>query len=190
MGLLTATRIESARVRLREATNEDADGFIETQVDERVRRFLGVPHSEPNVRATLEAVGAAALLSRWGLYVVTSRESADMLGTMVLRRRGPELPGHLQDDGNELELGYVFRPHAWGNGYATEAARALLRCAAAELSDQPVVIVTQTVNRAARRVADRLGFSVVARSSNTTLSIRWRPRGWVCSRELDRGPAR
>lgn len=35
-----------------------------------------------------------------------------MLGTMALNRRGPELPGHVQDGGNELELTYVFRHRA------------------------------------------------------------------------------
>ncbi|MFV8051877.1 GNAT family N-acetyltransferase [Mycobacterium sp. 48b] len=46
-----------------------------------------------------------------------------------------------------------------GRGYATEASRALLRCAAGQLADQPVVIVTQSANLAALRLADRLGFS-------------------------------
>jgi RimJ/RimL family protein N-acetyltransferase len=153
--------IEGERVRLRKARDDDADGLIETQVDERVRRFLGGPRPEQDVRAAIESVGAGALSSAAGCYVVACKESDDMLGTMVLRRRGLEVPGHVREDGNELELTYVFRPHAWGYGYAVEAARALLWCAAAELSDQPVVIVTQTANNASLRLADRLGFNVV-----------------------------
>lgn len=92
---------------------------------------------------------------------MAERESDEMLGTMVLNRRSPALPGHVHDDGNELELSYVFLSHAWGKGYATEAARALLRCAAAELPDQPVVLITQTANGASLRLAQRLGFTTV-----------------------------
>lgn len=150
--ILSANCIEGERVRLREPHNEDADGLLETQTDERVRRYLGGPRPERNL--------GAAMLSA-GCYLVAEKESDEMLGLLVLGRRDPELPGHVQDGGNELELSYVFRHHVWGQGYATEAARALLRCAAAELPDQPVVIVTQTVNRASLRLAQRLGFSNV-----------------------------
>jgi RimJ/RimL family protein N-acetyltransferase len=135
--------------------------LVETQTDARVRRFLGGPRPEQDVRALVESVGAATLLSPAGCYIVAEKESDEMLGTMLLNRRDPDLPGHVIEAGNELELTYVFRPDAWGKGYATEAARALLRCAATELPDQPVVVITQTANRASLRLAGRLGFTPV-----------------------------
>ncbi|MEV0674680.1 GNAT family N-acetyltransferase [Mycobacterium sp. NPDC050441] len=46
-------------------------------------------------------------------------------------------------------------------GFATEATRALLHCAAQRLADQPIVIITQAANLAALRLADRLGFTRV-----------------------------
>lgn len=159
--MLTATRIDAERVILRKGCDDDAGGFIETQVDERVRRFLGGPRPEPDVRSMVAVAGAATLLAVDGCYVVADRESDEMLGMVTLGRRGPELPGHLPDGGGELELSYVFRATAWGRGYATEAARALLRCAAEQLADQPIIIVTQAANQAALRLADRLGFTRV-----------------------------
>jgi RimJ/RimL family protein N-acetyltransferase len=158
---VVATRIEGKRVRLRKARDDDAVGLIDTQTDERVRRYLGGPRSERDVRAMVESVGAASLLAPAGCFVVASTETDEMLGTMELSQRSPELPGHVQEGGNELELTYVFLPHTWGHGYAAEAARTLLQCAAVELSDQPVVIITQTANRASLRLAERLGFRAV-----------------------------
>lgn len=158
---VTVPVIDGDRVVLRKARDGDVEGVIEIQVDARVRRFLGGPRPERDVRAGLESVGAAELLAGAGCYVVASQETDEMLGTMVLDRRGPEMPGHLDDGGNELELTYVFRRLAWGRGYAVEAARLLLRGAAAELCDQPVLIVTQTANHASLRVAERLGFAIV-----------------------------
>ena len=97
-----------------------------------------------------------------GCFVVADTESDEMLGTVQLDRRGRDLPGHLTDGGEELELTYVFRHRAWGRGYAQEAAHCLLRAAAAELPDQPVLIVTQTANRPSLRLAAQLGFTPVA----------------------------
>ncbi|MFN6551107.1 GNAT family N-acetyltransferase [Mycolicibacterium septicum] len=157
--ILTATRIEADRLLLRKGRDDDGEGLVETQTDERVRRFLGGPRARAEFRATVTSVGAATLLAADGCYVAAERESGDMLGMVTLSRRDPELPGHVNERGGELELSYVFRVHAWGKGYAAEACRALLRCAAEQLADQPVVIVTQTANLAALRLADRLGFA-------------------------------
>ncbi|MUL68167.1 GNAT family N-acetyltransferase [Mycobacterium sp. CBMA 234] len=158
---LRAVCIEGARVRLRTGRDDDAEGLIETQTDEQVRQFLGGPRPVDDVRALVESVGAAKLLEPAGCYVVADKHSDEMLGTVVLDRRSLELPGYVRADGDELELSYVFRAHAWGRGYASEAARLLLRYAAGELEDQPVVVVTQTANRASLRLAERLGFRVV-----------------------------
>lgn len=161
MHTVTATRIDAERVRLRKGCDDDVAGLIETQIDERVRRFLGGPRAEADVHAALSSAGAAALLTAEGCYVVADRESDGMLGIVTLGRRDPGLPGHVQEGGGELELSYVFRVQAWGSGYAAEATRALLRCAAVQLVDQPVVIVTQAANQPALRLADRLGFTRV-----------------------------
>ncbi|MGW4379038.1 GNAT family N-acetyltransferase [Kitasatospora sp. NPDC004531] len=56
-----------------------------------------------------------------------------------------------------LELGYRLLPAAWGRGYATEAAAALVRVAFAELGAHRVVGTTMAVNSASRRVLERAG---------------------------------
>jgi hypothetical protein len=48
----------------------------------------------------------------------------DLIGTVELKRRAADLPGHVTEDGEELELGYLLRPDAWGAGLAFEAATA------------------------------------------------------------------
>lgn len=58
-----------------------------------------------------------------------------------------------------LNLFYRFRPDAWGHGYASEMASAVLAWAAREIPEKPVVIVTNVSNTAARRVAEKLAFS-------------------------------
>lgn len=70
----------------------------------------------------------------------------------------PDEPGHVTEDGHELELGYLLLAESWGAGLAFEATSAVPRAAADELPDQPVILVTQTANERSLRLAVRLGF--------------------------------
>jgi RimJ/RimL family protein N-acetyltransferase len=63
----------------------------------------------------------------------------------------------------EAELGYLFRPQAWGFGYAAEACAAALGWLAVELPGEPVVLFTQTANARSMRLAAKLGFTEVKR---------------------------
>jgi RimJ/RimL family protein N-acetyltransferase len=55
-------------------------------------------------------------------------------------------------------LGYCYGERAWGRGYATEAARALLQWAFATLDLNRVQAETDTRNAASARVLEKLGF--------------------------------
>ena len=55
-------------------------------------------------------------------------------------------------------MGYCFDDAAWGHGYATEAARALLHWAFATLDLNRVQAEADTRNAASARVLDKLGF--------------------------------
>jgi len=55
-------------------------------------------------------------------------------------------------------LGYCFDGAAWGHGYATEAARALLQWAFPTLDLNRVQAETDTRNTASARVLEKLGF--------------------------------
>lgn len=60
-----------------------------------------------------------------------------------------------------MELGYSLHPAAWGQGYATELARACLDWADEELDVQEVWAFVHPDNTASRRVLDRAGFAQV-----------------------------
>lgn len=52
--------------------------------------------------------------------MIADRATDQFMGTVVLDRRGPKLPGHVRPEGNELELSYLLLPPFWGQGYAEE----------------------------------------------------------------------
>jgi RimJ/RimL family protein N-acetyltransferase len=61
-------------------------------------------------------------------------------------------------DYRSASLGYCFSDAAWGHGYATEAARAVLRWAYDTLDLNRVQAETDTRNAASARVLEKLGF--------------------------------
>lgn len=57
-----------------------------------------------------------------------------------------------------LGIGYCFDEPAWGNGYATEAVRAMLQWAYCVLDLNRVEAELDTRNAASARVLEKLGF--------------------------------
>ena len=70
---------------------------------------------------------------------------------LVVRRLGGQI---------HLELGYHFAAHAWGQGYATEAARACLDLGFAHTTAPEILALIRPENLPSRRVAQRLGMRV------------------------------
>ncbi|MFD8233652.1 GNAT family N-acetyltransferase [Streptomyces sp. NPDC059696] len=159
---LSATEITTPRLRLRKARDADRAGFVELQTDPQVRSHLGGPRPRSAVEQYFDATGVQYVTDKPGTFVIADRTTDRLVGTLLLHRRPSDLPGHVTEEGGELELTYVLRREGWGKGLAFEAATAALGTAAAELPDQPVLIVTQTANTRSLALAARLGFRPVS----------------------------
>jgi RimJ/RimL family protein N-acetyltransferase len=61
----------------------------------------------------------------------------------------------------EILLGFRLRKPGWGQGFATEGSRALVRKGFTELGARRVVAETMAVNLASRRVLEKTGLHVV-----------------------------
>lgn len=114
-------RIVTARLVLRAAGEPDRDGLVELQCDPLVRAHLGGVRSRAEAEARLPADPSEVRPVPEASYVIASRGTDRLMGTVSLHRRGPERPGHIRPGGNELELSYMLLPRFWGRGYAEEA---------------------------------------------------------------------
>ena len=114
-----------------------------------------------------DEAGMLAALERWvkedadaeppvGHWAVRRGEDQTLLGSITLRRMPP-----FEED---LELAWQFSPSHWGNGYATEAARAVASWAF-ENSAHELFAVMRPANERAEKVARRLGMQWVGETT-------------------------
>lgn len=147
--------LETSRLSLRRFTPDDEDPLWELNNDPAVMRFLngGRPISREAIREELTRllVEESREVGRWA---AEDRETGEFLGWFALRPLPDGEPG-------TLEVGYRLRQSIWGQGYATEGARALVRRAFTELNAARVVAFTMTINLASRRVMEGAGLRLV-----------------------------
>ena len=90
----------------------------------------------------------------FGYWAAVEKATGEFLGWFSFR------PPHAGNP-TEVELGYRLRRAAWGQGYATEGARALIHKGFTELGVQRVVATTFAANLASRRVLEKAGLTLV-----------------------------
>jgi ribosomal-protein-alanine N-acetyltransferase len=150
-------KIETARLRIRELTPADAEGLFPIYASAEVRRFIG---GQPTQSIEEQRVQLAATLERqsrerpgYGRWAIERLADGLVVGVVILK--------HLPDgEGRplaEVEVGWHLGRFAWGNGYATEAARAMLDHARDTLKLPIVYAIVHPENVRSVRVTERLG---------------------------------
>lgn len=151
MPLPTPT-LPTPRLRLRPFTEGDTDAIFTLQSNAHVLRYWDSPPWKERARADrfiatcrqLEQDGNGARL------VIERAADGAFLGWCCLMNWNP--------DYRSATMGYCLNEAAWGQGYATEAARALLQWAFDTLDLNRVQSETDTRNIASSRVLEKLGF--------------------------------
>jgi RimJ/RimL family protein N-acetyltransferase len=162
-GAARKTALETERLLLRVPEERDLDGFLELVSDPEVMRFIG--NGRAGDRATAER-SLARTQAHWaadgyGQLVIERREDGRFLGrTGVLvwdsSRWAPSTQADAGDRA-EVELGWAIVRAAWGEGYATEAARAARDWAFAAADPQRLISLIDPANARSIAVAERLG---------------------------------
>jgi RimJ/RimL family protein N-acetyltransferase len=139
--------IETTRLRLRAPQLADFDAWAEIFCGP-AGPHLGGPFTRDEAFTDFAATCGLWLLRGHGLWAVEPKAGLDVLGFVLI---GFE-PGD-----QEPELGYLFRPSAEGQGFATEAAAALRDHAFGDLGLARLVSYIDPENPKSTRVAERLG---------------------------------
>lgn len=157
-------------------TSADLDWLARLHGDPLVMRYIDDGKPVPRavvVRQTLPTILREydELRDGLGYFAAVERATGRPLGWIGLRPpnsvglRPPNsaLLGMTGRDSaaDAAELGYRLLPEAWGLGYATEGATALVRHGFTVLDLGLIAATTMTLNMASRRVLEKTGLSLV-----------------------------
>ncbi|MES2699188.1 MAG: GNAT family N-acetyltransferase [Pseudomonadota bacterium] len=145
------------RLLLRPFRDEDLAVWLEHFNTAAVREYLAGVQSEDQARASFARMAASWNADGFGFLAIERLSDSVLIGTCgigrVLDKPAPEPLA------SGLQLGWQLRPEAWGQGYATEAARALLAFAFDTLALETVWAQTSERNRGSWSVMQRLGMT-------------------------------
>lgn len=153
--------LETERLTLRPffqgaGTAGDVDALVALHNDPAVMRYLG---RAGETRETVREVRIPRFLELYergyGYWAAIERETGAFLGWFLFR---PPIDDPAPGD---VELGYRLHTAAWGRGFATEGALAIVDKGFLELGVQRVVAQTMAVNAGSRRVLEKVGLRCV-----------------------------
>jgi RimJ/RimL family protein N-acetyltransferase len=143
--------LRTPRLTLRSWRTEDGDAFAALNADPEVSRDLGGPMSRAQSDAKLERYRTT--FARHGFSRLAVEDAGGRFvgyaGVMPSRQNHPLGP--------HAEIGWRLVRAAWGLGYATEAARAVLADAFGRLGVREVLAYTAADNKRSQAVMARIG---------------------------------
>lgn len=145
--------IETERFTIRNFVPEDWRDLLEVAVNYQASEYAKYDHKWPTDEEGVR--GMANWFSEGERFVaVCLKEGGKLIGMISVNPK---------EEGVEYGFGYVFHADYHGQGYATEACRAMVDYAFESLGAQRMTTGTAAANLPSCRLLQRLGFQVVDR---------------------------
>jgi RimJ/RimL family protein N-acetyltransferase len=152
--------IETARLIIKTWDNDEAAQFFQLSQDPGFNSFPITVYTQKNVKSAKAWIAEAQrsfLENGTGMLGVWDKNSKELIGIAGLRIMGTE---------RRYELTYRLKSSAWGKGFATEAARALLDYGFNQLGLSEIAASITPDNEDSKKVARKLGMTY---SGNDTI---------------------
>ena len=144
--------LETERLRLRPLRLNDVDAYYASITsDADVMRYLpggGAARKRSDSEWVLGYFMQHAELHGFGIWAVEEKQSGALIGHAGLEY----IPG-----ASDVEIAYTLAKAAWGKGYATEAARTVLKYGFEALNLSEIYGLSFPANSASQRVMQKLG---------------------------------
>jgi len=152
-------RLETERLVIRSVTPDDAPDFQRLYSDPEVRRFLppGPPATLESARALVERRTQIERDRGFAGWHVSLRSTGEFIGSVALQP--------IERTGPEVELAYHYLPHAWGKGYGTEAAKAILQYGFETCGLEQIIAICFAENIGSWRIMEKAGMTYVGLAS-------------------------
>jgi RimJ/RimL family protein N-acetyltransferase len=163
-------QLETQRLIMRDYRADEWPTMAAYWADPRYQRYYPEDERQDETVRKLVASFVAAQTAqprrKWQLALVT-RDGGRLIGNCGIRVNDPDL--------REANIGYELDPEFWGQGYASEAARAILRFGFEELGMHRVWAECVADNAGSVRVLEKLG---MRREAHFRELQRFRERWW------------
>jgi RimJ/RimL family protein N-acetyltransferase len=149
--------LETERLRFRSFRESDLGAWSSTMSDSGVVRFLGgtaLPR-EDVWRRLATSCGLWDMLG-FGYWAVERKVEGDLVGQVGFADFKRDLQPSIE---GMPEMGWIFAPHAQGQGYALEAVSAALSWADEALAGREIPAIIDPDNLASIRLAERADFA-------------------------------
>jgi RimJ/RimL family protein N-acetyltransferase len=144
--------LETERLLLRRLVLDDLDALFELYRDEEIRRYF--PEGVLDYAQTKEELewflNGHPRFPELGLWATVNKETGEFMGRCGL------LPWTIEDR-QEVEVAYLLGKKFWGQGFASEAALAIVQYAFENLDLSRLICLIDPENLASVKVAERIG---------------------------------
>jgi RimJ/RimL family protein N-acetyltransferase len=145
--------LQTLRLDLREFVAGDFDDLWRLDQDPEVMRYIGDGKRSSRARIAMTMRRIPRIYRRYpglGSWRAARRDSGEYIGWFTLKY----IPRTV-----EVEVGYRLLREAWGQGFATEGARELVRYGFDTVGLDRIVGLTHPDNRASQRVLMKSGLA-------------------------------
>ena len=154
---------KTPRLALRAWREKDLPEFAAMNADERVMEFFPAPLTPEESAQMLDRIRDEFSTEGFGVYALERLSDGELLGFTGLHRI--TFSGGLE---GQIEILWRLRYDAWGQGYATEAARACVAFAA-KLGIPELSAFAYVGNERSRRVMQKIGMECVGEVNHPAL---------------------
>ncbi|HEY2811175.1 MAG TPA: GNAT family N-acetyltransferase [Rhabdochlamydiaceae bacterium] len=144
--------IETDRLILRQWKEEDLAPFAAINSDPIVMEFLWKCMTEGETAAMIEKIQRHFQKYGFGLFCAESKATSECIGFIGLAV--PDFEAHFTPC---VEIGWRLASQVWGQGLATEGARAVLKAGFEKYGLQEIVSFTVPANKRSISVMEKIG---------------------------------
>ena len=162
---------ETPRLLLREMLPEDAHGLFAVDNDPEVHRYLGNKPVQTlaEIEKVIQFIRQQYLDYGIGRWAVIEKSTGAFMGWSGLKFVTDTQNGHT----NYYDLGYRLARKYWGQGFASESAKAGLEYGLNTLGLKELFAVTHQENKGSNNVLTKLNFQRTGAFEDENLPLYW-----------------
>ena len=145
---ITIPRLTTARLLLREFRTADFDGYAENMADPEATKFLSGTVDRRAARRMFLAASGSWVLQGAGWWSIEVQETGEVVG---------DVGAFVRETSPDFEIGWTLYRRFWGQGFASEAAKAALAFTFETHRAKRVIAHIAAANKPSVAVSQRLG---------------------------------